>query len=264
MNLRHIVIIILISLTFGFTTVQGAKQINEALKAHPSLANNIADTIYKTKNLIIVRISPHVYQHISFLETASFGRVPSNGAVMVNSKQAIIFDTAADKESSAELIKFVTKSLKAKILAVIPTHFHEDCVAGIEVFNKYSIPVYASNRTIQILKDNGNAYASQFKGINEQLVLKVGSDKVMIDYIGEGHTKDNITGYFPSEGVMFGGCLIKELGASKGNLEDANVQEWPLTVRKLKQKYPNTVSVIPGHGSSGGAELLDYTVKLFQ
>ncbi len=63
---------------------------------------------------------------------------------------------------------------------------------------------------------------------------------------------------------MFGGCLIKESGAGKGNLEDANTTDWSLTVTKLKEKYPTTKTVIPGHGKSGGTELLDYTIQLFQ
>ena len=63
---------------------------------------------------------------------------------------------------------------------------------------------------------------------------------------------------------MFGGCLVKEVGAGKGNLEDANVATWPKTIRMLKAKYPDVKIVVPGHGKAGGAELLDYTVKLFE
>jgi metallo-beta-lactamase class B len=42
--------------------------------------------------------------------------------------------------------------------------------------------------------------------------------KITAKFFGEGHTKDNVVGYFPSENVMFGGCLVKELNASKGYL----------------------------------------------
>ena len=87
---------------------------------------------------------------------------------------------------------------------------------------------------------------------------------MVAEFAGEGHTKDNIIGYFPSENVMFGGCLIKEIRAGKGNLEDANVNDWSATVEKIKQEYPKTKIVIPGHGKYGGTELLDYTIKLFQ
>ena len=40
-------------------------------------------------------------------------------------------------------------------------------------------------------------------------------------YFGEGHTKDNIMGYFTEDQALFGGCLIKKVGASKGYLGDA-------------------------------------------
>jgi metallo-beta-lactamase class B len=86
----------------------------------------------------------------------------------------------------------------------------------------------------------------------------------MVKYFGEGHTKDNVVGYFPSENILFGGCLIKELKATKGYLGDANIAQWPNTVERIKEQYPNIKIVIPGHGAIGGSELLDYTIKLFQ
>ena len=64
--------------------------------------------------------------------------------------------------------------------------------------------------------------------------------------------------------MLFGGCLIKELGAGKGNLEDANVAAWPQTVATLQQAYPATRVLIPGHGKAGGLELSDYTIQLFK
>ncbi len=73
-----------------------------------------------------------------------------------------------------------------------------------------------------------------------------------------------MVGYFPKEKAMFGGCLIKEMNATKGYLGDANVKTWSATVEKVKAKYPDAKIVIPGHGEIGGEELLDYTIKLFK
>ena len=70
--------------------------------------------------------------------------------------------------------------------------------------------------------------------------------------------------YFPEDNVLFGGCLIKSVGAGKGYLGDANTIAWPGTVHKIKLKYPKTEIVIPGHGKWGGTELLDYTIELFK
>jgi metallo-beta-lactamase class B len=63
---------------------------------------------------------------------------------------------------------------------------------------------------------------------------------------------------------LFGGCLIKTLKASKGYLDDANVQAWSATVEAVKQAYPNAQVVVPGHGDYGNNKLLDYTIKLFR
>ena len=87
---------------------------------------NDSSIILNTDILIIEKLSDHVYRHISFLNTKDFGRVACNGMIIVNENEAIIFDTPATIESSAELIKYIKENLNCKISAVIPTHFHED------------------------------------------------------------------------------------------------------------------------------------------
>ncbi|MDJ1504242.1 subclass B1 metallo-beta-lactamase [Cytophagaceae bacterium BD1B2-1] len=218
--------------------------------------------IHTTETLIVQKVAEHVYQHISFLNTESFGKVACNGMIVVDKKEAIIFDTPAHTKSSEELIQWIEDSLNCKVKAIIPTHFHDDCLGGLDAFHKKGIPSFANNLTIQFARRQ-NVTLPQ-NGFDSQLELKVGSRKVITEFLGEGHTRDNVIGYFPDEKIMFGGCLIKEVGAGKGNLADANVNEWSQTVTQVKAKYPGTKVIIPGHGKSGGTELLDYTIKLFE
>lgn len=218
--------------------------------------------IYQSENLIVTKISEHVYQHTSFLQTDDFGKVPCNGMVVVNENESAVFDTPADVISSKELIDFISNELNTEIKAVVATHFHDDCIGGLDEFHKIGVPSYANYKTIEFL--NGNEKNIPQNGIDNEFILEVGNKKVMVSYFGEGHTKDNIVAYFPDEQILFGGCLIKEVGAGKGNLADANEKDWPATVRKIKEKYPEIKFVIPGHGNSGGMELLDYTIQLFQ
>ncbi|QMU27239.1 subclass B1 metallo-beta-lactamase [Adhaeribacter radiodurans] len=217
--------------------------------------------ITKTENLTLQQITEHVYQHTSFLQTESFGKVSCNGMIVFNKNEAIIFDTPPDNKTSLELINWVEQDLHCQVKAIIPTHFHSDCLGGLEEFHKHNIPSYANNLTVKTAQEK-NLMVPQ-NGFSNFLELKVGGKKVIAEYFGEGHTKDNIIGYFPDEKIMFGGCLIKELSATKGNLEDANTTNWPVTVTKLKEKYSNLTLIIPGHGKPGGTELLDYTINLF-
>lgn len=219
--------------------------------------------LYSSENLIIQQLSNHVYEHISYLKTQDFGKVACNGMIVINDHKALVFDTPADAEGSIELINYITTELDSKIEAVIPTHFHQDCVGGLEEFFKSDIPAYASDNTIALLKSNGRSFSKPINGFGDSISFDVGNKKVYAQYFGAGHTRDNIIGYFPDENVVFGGCLIKEMDASKGNLEDANVEAWATSVRKLKANYPKAEIVIPGHGKYGGTELFDYTIELF-
>jgi metallo-beta-lactamase class B len=94
--------------------------------------------------------------------------------------------------------------------------------------------------------------------------LLVGGKEVQLRFFGEGHTRDNVVAYFPSEQILFGGCLIKEIDASKGFLGDANVGAWSATVEKIQSAYPDVKHVVPGHGAVGDAKLLEYTRQLFK
>ncbi len=220
--------------------------------------------IFNSGKLQVQKLTDHIYQHISFLETKDFGKVDCNGMIVVKGNEAIVFDTPAENESAEMLIRFLQDSLKLTVKAVIPTHFHEDCIGGIESFDDYHVPIHASERTVSLLKNKNRKMPEGIKIFVDSLDLQLGQTLVSARYFGEGHTSDNIIGYFADDQAIFGGCLIKESGAGKGNLADANTKAWPETIQRIKKTYPSVKIIIPGHGKTGGPELLDYTIRLFQ
>ena len=217
--------------------------------------------IYESEILQIEQISPNTFVHISYLNTDDFGKVACNGMIVLNDGEALVFDTPANDDASLELINWIENDRKAKVNGVVATHFHWDCLGGLNEFHAKGISSYASDKTIELAKTAG--YPTPENGFKKKQVLKAGSIKVTNQFFGEGHTKDNFVAYVPSDKVIFGGCMIKELGAGNGNLEDANVDEWSATVRKVKSAYSEAQLVIPGHGKIGGTELLDYTIEMF-
>lgn len=218
--------------------------------------------VYKSKELIVTQIAENSFIHTSFKQTNDFGNVPCNGLIVKNNSKVIIFDTPTNDKNALELIKWIEETLACKINAIIPTHFHDDCLGGLKAFEENNIPSYAYFKTIELAKENN--YVSPKNSFKDSLILKVGNENCIAKHFGEGHTKDNIIGYFPSDNILFGGCLIKELEANKGYLGDANVLEWSNTVQKIKKEYPNIKIVVPGHGNYGNQKLLDYTIKLFK
>lgn len=219
-------------------------------------------TFYKSETLTIEKLTEHTLLHISYLNTNDFGKVACNGMIVIDNGEALIFDTPANDNTSKELIDWVENNLNCKVRGVIVTHFHTDCLGGLAEFHNRQIPSYATNKTIALAKSH-NWTLPQY-GFDVELVTQVGRKKVLNKYFGEGHTQDNIVSFFATEKVLFGGCLIKAIDAGNGNLEDANVNDWSTTVKKIKNEFPKAKVIIPGHGKTGGQELLDYTIKLFE
>nr|WP_262511832.1 subclass B1 metallo-beta-lactamase [Aureibaculum luteum] len=217
--------------------------------------------IYKSENLVIQQVTENTFIHISYLQTQDFGKVACNGMVFIKEGEAMVFDTPTDNATSKELIDWLQNKKKVDIKGVVVTHFHKDCLGGLQEFHKNNIKSYASEKTIAMIKDKSAELPQVTLDLKKNLVLN--GEIIRNSYSGEGHTNDNIVSYIPSEKVLFGGCLIKSIGAKKGNLEDANTADWSNTVSKIIKELPNIVHVIPGHGKAGGTELLSYTVELF-
>nr|WP_240935920.1 hypothetical protein [Hymenobacter sp. HDW8] len=50
--------------------------------------------------------------------------------VIVQNGEAIVFDTPATASASRELLEVIERQWKARVTAVVPTHFHDDCLGG--------------------------------------------------------------------------------------------------------------------------------------
>ena len=217
--------------------------------------------VYKTENLIIKQLTENTFVHISYLKTEDFGNVACNGMLFINGEEAMVFDTPTNDVTSKELIDWLKNNKKVNVKGVVATHFHDDCLGGLTEFHKNNIPSYASKKTIELAKEQNSEIPKVSLDFDNDLELN--GKKVKNLFFGEGHTKDNIVSYIPSEKVLFGGCLLKTVGAKKGYLGDANTAEWSNTVTKVKKELPDIEYVIPGHGKTGGTELLTYTIQLF-
>ena len=240
--------VVLFSLLTLLITLEGCKKITST----PD---------YKSDLLTISQVADGVYIHTSYLATEEYGNVPCNGMIVINDGDAIVCDTPTDELAAQELIEWISKVANASVNAVVVTHFHIDCLGGLASFHDLNIPSYANELTISLAIDRGVVIPQN--GFETKLELPLGSTHLISAFHGAGHTKDNIVSYYEAEQALFGGCLVKTIGAGKGNLNDADVGMWSSTVRDIKKEYPNVEIVIPGHGSVGDIELLDYTIALF-
>lgn len=220
------------------------------------------DTIVVSENLKLIKISPRSYIHISYITLKNGSLYPCNGFVHVDDKEAYIFDTPANDAATNELLEWLQKDQNITIKGVVFNHFHNDCNEGMDIFKKKNIDCIASKKTALLMQKEGYDHPDLI--FDKSFEIKLKNTSIINSFFGEAHTKDNIISYFPDEQLIFGGCMIKSLNASKGNLADANTEEWSNTVSKVKEAYPKAKIIIPGHGQYGDRQLLDYTISLFK
>ena len=110
--------------------------------------------VFESQDLVITQITPNSFKHTSYLQTNDFGNVPCNGLIVSDHNEAIVFDTPTNDSASTALIHFVQSNLHCKVKAIIPTHFHNDCLGGLKAFHQNNIPSYAYFKTIKLAKEN--------------------------------------------------------------------------------------------------------------
>lgn len=217
--------------------------------------------VYESEQLKIEQLADHTYRHISYMNTDDFGKVSCNGMVIIETGESMVFDTPVTIEATQELIEWIEGKQESEIKAVIPTHFHYDCLATLDLFHDRNIPSYAHSKTIELAKSTN--WPVPQKGFDGKISLLLGQTTMLVEFFGAGHTMDNVIAYYSPDQSLFGGCLIKSLGAGNGNLEDADVGRWPTTIETIQETFPEAKIIIPGHGSSGDQALLEYTKNLF-
>ncbi len=223
------------------------------------------DEVIINDSVKVVALTDRVWVHVCDQYYPAFGHFTSNGAIYINGREAVIMDTPPTPEQAEALLGwFASRFPDVLIKAVIINHFHDDAIGGISAFRKRGIPAWASIRTVEALMERADSPGVPDHHFKKKMTIKVGDNEVVNYYPGPAHTLDNIVTWIPGERVLFGGCMVKAVGASKGNVADADIKSWPRTIDRVMKRFPDAATVVPGHGDIGGPELLRYTQELFQ
>lgn len=217
-------------------------------------------TFKVSADLEIYQLSSKAYLHVSFSDYQG-NRIGSNGLILVDGKEAFLFDTPMEDMVTRDLNKFINDSLKANIVGFVPNHWHSDCIGGLAFLHSIGVKSYANNLTIKNAREHNLEVPKN--GFADSLQLKLGNVDIFCFFPGAAHSMDNIIVWVPQEKILFAGCMAKEMRSnSMGNIADGDVKAWPGTIKRVMEKFPLAKIVIPGHGFIGGPELLKHTLEL--
>ncbi|MBL1220731.1 IND family subclass B1 metallo-beta-lactamase [Chryseobacterium sp. L7] len=187
----------------------------------------------------------------------------ANSVYLVTKKGVVLFDVPWQKTQYQSLMDTIKKRHNLPVIAVFATHSHDDRAGDLSFYNNKGISTYATAKTNELLKKEGKATSSKITETGKK--YKIGGEEFVVDFLGEGHTADNVVVWFPKYNVLDGGCLVKSSSAvDLGYTGEANVQQWPATMQKLKAKYPASAKIIPGHDVWEGNDHVKHTLELLK
>lgn len=219
------------------------------------------NTIKISKDVELIKINENAYIHVSYANPPNYGRIGANGLILINKKEAFLFDSPWTDSMTMDLVKYIVDTMKLKIVGFIPNHWHVDCMGGLGFLQSQNIESYANQMTIDIAESKGLAIPNH--GFKDSLQLQLGDKLIKCYYLGAAHSLDNIVVWIPSEEILFAGCMVKSINSKDlGNTADGDLIAYPKTIESLISKFPNAKVVIPGHGQFGGLDLISHTIDM--
>lgn len=212
--------------------------------------------------LTVRQLAEGVWLHESAKEMPGYGRVPSNGLVLLGTDGAVLVDTPWTQEQTKTLVDWIEHSLQRRLAEVIVTHSHEDRTGGVAAIPQ-SARILSLATTAQLSADLGRAFPAE--ALPPTASLELAGVRFETFFPGAGHAPDNLVVWLADQRLLFGGCFVKS-GESKtlGNVADADLASWRAAVQRVRERYPQAVLVVPGHGAPGGPELLSHTGELLK
>lgn len=201
-----------------------------------------------------------------FYVYTSYGMVsnvltPANGLLYQSSDGVVMVDTPWDVDQTKQLLNWIDSNLNQPVLFCVHTHSHADRVAGDTALRVKNIKTYSSIAT------NAKAVAAGYPKAVQTFVgdttLFATSTPIQLYYPGPGHTVDNEVVWFPLQKILFAGCFIKSADAPDlGYTDEADLKQWPASIKKVMARYPDAKIIIPGHGDWNDRSSMEHTLKL--
>lgn len=195
-----------------------------------------------------------------------------NSLFYVGEKEVTLIAATWSPETAKVLSEKIKEITKKPIANVINTNFHPDRAGGNSFFKSMGAKIFSTQKTYDLMESQWQRIIASVKKafpdfpslpltLPDQTFpgdFKLENGNIQVLYFGPSHTEDGTFVYFPREKVLYGSCALKE---KLGNIEDANLNEYANTLKKLKKLKFKTI--VAGHYSPvHGRELIDQYISL--
>jgi metallo-beta-lactamase class B len=214
---------------------------------------------------------------------------PANSLIVeMENSGLVLAGTPYTPEAMETVLAWIRGHFGERNIIAVDPGYHVDNLGGNDALIKQGIPVYGSDLTAQLLAERGEQTRQMLLGmlsgpaneryykahseipyvppnhlfpISEGLKLSFGEEQLEVYYPGPTQAPDKVAIYFPSKKVLFGSCMVLG-GDQAGNIREADINNWPDAIKKLKRFTMDFV--VPGHGDRLDPGLIDHTIAILE
>jgi metallo-beta-lactamase class B len=212
---------------------------------------------------------------------------PANSLVVeMENSDIVLAGTPYTPEAMEAVLQWIHGQFGDRKITAINPGYHADNLGGNGALVSRGIPVYGSDLTAEMLADRGEQTRQMLLGmlsgpeneryyiahaeisyvppdhlfpIGDGLKLAFGDEQLEVYYPGPTQAPDKVVIFFPSKKVLFGSCMVLG-GDQAGNIQEADMANWPEAIEQLKRF--DAEFVVPGHGERLDPGLLDHTIEV--
>lgn len=199
-----------------------------------------------------------------------------NAVVYLGPDSVTVVGATWTPETAERLADEIRKITDKPIREVIDTNYHPDRAGGNAYWAKIGATIISTQMTYELLERDWFKVVDWMRRAVPSypalpLVLptvtypgdfELQDGKIKALYLGPSHTPDGLFVYFPEEKVLYGGCILKE---QIGNLDFADLQQYPITLHKLQALRLDIKTIIAGHSTPiHGPELIEQYLDLLK
>ena len=199
---------------------------------------------------------------------------PENSLVHVGTADVTIVGATWTPHTAALLHERIRAITPLPVARVLLTNYHHDRAGGTAYWRGIGAEVLATEHTARLLALHWDCLVRDIRATypdypvlpRAQPTRTIAADErfeggtIRLLYLGPSHTEDGLFVWFPAQRVLYGGCILKE---QLGNVDSANLAEYPRTLRRLVALGLPFDCIVSGHWTPvHGPELIDTYLRL--
>ena len=197
----------------------------------------------------------------------------NNPAWVETDAGVVVIDPGASVQTGEMVLRALRKVTDAPIIAVLNTHVHGDHWLGNQAIRAAypEVPIYAHPNMIEAIKNGageqwvdlmmsategattGTEVVGPTQAVGGDTELQLGGLTYRIHHWGQAHTNNDLMIEIPERGVLFAADNANNQRIVR--MDDASFEGLIDTLERAKA-IPAEV-VVPGHGLSGGPEIIE-------